>query len=84
MVFVRVFGMNVLFLNSHEAVNELLHKRGALYSDRAHLVLACDMYVTSDCGIRMEIETTLTTGPALETASRSPDTATSSSWSGSS
>ena len=48
MVFVRVFGMNVLFLNSYEAVNELLHKRGALYSDRAHLVLACDMYVTSD------------------------------------
>ena len=45
MVFVRVFGMSVLFLNSHEAVNELLHKRGALYSDRAHLVLACDMYV---------------------------------------
>ncbi|PIL24969.1 cytochrome P450 [Ganoderma sinense ZZ0214-1] len=43
MVFVRVFGMSVLFLNSHEAVNELLHKRGALYSDRAHLVLACEM-----------------------------------------
>lgn len=46
MVYVKVFGMSVLFLNSHEAVNELLHKRGALYSDRAHLVLACDMYVT--------------------------------------
>ncbi|KAM5533854.1 hypothetical protein V8D89_012517 [Ganoderma adspersum] len=43
MVFVKVFGMSVLFLNSHEAVNGLLHKRGALYSDRAHLVLACDM-----------------------------------------
>ncbi len=53
MVYVRVFGMSVLFLNSHEAVNELLHKRGALYSDRAHLVLACDMYVTSNGGIQL-------------------------------
>ena len=43
MISVRLFGTPYLFLNSAEAVMDLLHKRGALYSDRPHLTMACDL-----------------------------------------
>ncbi|KAI0820804.1 cytochrome P450 [Trametes gibbosa] len=32
-----------VFLNSAEVVNDLLHKRGAIYSDRAHMTFAEDL-----------------------------------------
>ncbi|TBU30647.1 cytochrome P450 [Dichomitus squalens] len=43
MIYLKMFGFRLLFLNSPEAVNELLHKRGAIYSDRAHFVMACEL-----------------------------------------
>ncbi|KAI0731161.1 cytochrome P450 [Earliella scabrosa] len=48
MISVRLFGTPYLFLNSAEAVMDLLHKRGALYSDRPHLTMACDLSAMGD------------------------------------
>lgn len=41
--YLHVFGLGVVFLNTPEAVFELLDKRGAIYSDRPHLVMANEL-----------------------------------------
>ncbi|KAJ3011616.1 hypothetical protein NUW54_g2117 [Trametes sanguinea] len=42
-IYLRMFGTPFIFLNSAEAVMDLLHKRGAIYSDRPHHTMACDL-----------------------------------------
>ncbi|CDO68357.1 hypothetical protein BN946_scf184815.g4 [Trametes cinnabarina] len=42
-IYLRVLNTPFVFLNSAEAVMDLLHKRGALYSDRAHLTFGGEM-----------------------------------------
>lgn len=41
--YLHVFGLGVVFLNTPEAVFELLDKRGSIYSDRPHLVMANEL-----------------------------------------
>jgi hypothetical protein len=43
--YLSVVGQGLVFLNTPEAVSELLDKRGAIYSDKPHLVMASDLYV---------------------------------------
>lgn len=44
-IHLNVMGTPFVFINSAEAVTELLHTRGAIYSDRPHLVMAGDLCV---------------------------------------
>ncbi|KAI6044587.1 cytochrome P450 [Pisolithus marmoratus] len=41
--YLNVFGLGVVFLNTPEAVSELLDKRGSIYSDRPQLVMANEL-----------------------------------------
>ncbi|KAI6129364.1 cytochrome P450 [Pisolithus croceorrhizus] len=41
--YLHVCGLGVVFLNTPEAVFELLDKRGSIYSDRPHLVMANEL-----------------------------------------
>ncbi|KAI0056348.1 cytochrome P450 [Artomyces pyxidatus] len=42
-VYLHVFGQGLVFLNSFDVANELMEKRGAIYSDRAPLVMAGEL-----------------------------------------
>ncbi|KAK0186879.1 cytochrome P450 [Armillaria mellea] len=42
-VYVHVFGQGLVFLNSPEAVNDLLDKRGSVYSDKPQLVMVGEL-----------------------------------------
>lgn len=42
-VYLHVFGIGLVFLNSPEAALDLLDKRGAIYSDKPNLVMAGDL-----------------------------------------
>lgn len=41
--YLRVLTMEVIVLNTMQAVTDLLEKRSAIYSDRPRLPMACDM-----------------------------------------
>ncbi|EIW75777.1 cytochrome P450 [Coniophora puteana RWD-64-598 SS2] len=41
--YLHVFGQGLVFLNTPEAVFDLLDKRGAIYSDKPHLVMAGEL-----------------------------------------
>ncbi|KAI6000814.1 cytochrome P450 [Pisolithus albus] len=41
--YLHIFGLGVVFLNTPEAVFDLLDKRGSIYSDRPHLVMANEL-----------------------------------------
>ena len=43
MVYVHILGHPVIILNSFKYANELMEKRGALYSDRPQMVFINDM-----------------------------------------
>jgi hypothetical protein len=43
--YLHVFGQGLVFLNTPEAVFELLDKRGAIYSDKPRLVMAGELCV---------------------------------------
>lgn len=45
MVYVQIFGQGVLFINSYTAAVDLLEKKGTLYADRPHMVMAAELYV---------------------------------------
>lgn len=47
LVYVKIFGISILFVNSYELARELFDKRGHIYSDRAHSVVLNDLYVHS-------------------------------------
>jgi hypothetical protein len=42
-VYVHVFGQGLVFLNTAEACTDLLDKRGAIYSDKPHLVMCGEL-----------------------------------------
>ncbi|TFK64540.1 cytochrome P450 [Pluteus cervinus] len=42
-VYLHVFGQGLVFLNSPEAVFDLLDKRGSIYSDKPQLIMICDL-----------------------------------------
>ncbi|KAK0200113.1 cytochrome P450 [Desarmillaria ectypa] len=42
-VYIHVFGQGLVFLNSAEAVSDLLDKRGSLYSDKPQLVMVGEL-----------------------------------------
>jgi hypothetical protein len=44
-VYLHVFGQPLIFINSPAAVAELMEKRSAIYSDRAPLVMATELFV---------------------------------------
>jgi hypothetical protein len=46
-VYLHVFGQGIVFLNSVDAVNELMDKRGAIYSDRVPMVMASELCVVT-------------------------------------
>ena len=48
-VYASLLGRSFIVLNSPEAINELLEKRSANYSDRPIQMLAGEMYVVSRC-----------------------------------
>lgn len=43
-----MLGWDIIFLNSAEAADELLERRGAIYSDRPILQMSGELYVISD------------------------------------
>ncbi|KAF9804068.1 hypothetical protein IEO21_09464 [Rhodonia placenta] len=43
MIYIRIFGTRFIFLNSPNAVNDLLHARSSIYSDRPYLQMACGL-----------------------------------------
>lgn len=45
MVYVQIFGQGVLFINSYNVAVDLLEKKGTLYADRPHMVMAAELYV---------------------------------------
>ena len=45
MVYVHILGHPVIIVNSFKCANELMEKRGALYSDRPQMVFINDMQV---------------------------------------
>lgn len=45
LVYLRIFGQGILFLNSVEATIEILEKRGAMYADRPRTVMLSELYV---------------------------------------
>ena len=45
MVYVHILGHPVIIVNSFKYANELMEKRGALYSDRPQMVFINDMQV---------------------------------------
>lgn len=45
MVYVQVLGQGVLFINSYNVAVDLLEKKGTLYADRPHMVMAAELYV---------------------------------------
>ena len=45
MVYVHILGHPVIIVNSFKYANELMEKRGALYSDRPQMVFINDMRV---------------------------------------
>lgn len=45
-VYLHVFGQPLVFLNSPAAAAELMEKRSAIYSDRAPLVMATELFVS--------------------------------------
>lgn len=56
LVYLKMFGISLLFVNSHELARELFDKRGHIYSDRAHSVALNELYVnfhvlSGDCSI---------------------------------
>ncbi len=44
-VYLHIFGQPLIFINSPAAVAELMEKRSAIYSDRAPLVMATELFV---------------------------------------
>ncbi len=46
LVYMRVFGISILVVNTFEAANDLFEKRSAVYSDRNPLPMINDLYVT--------------------------------------
>ncbi|KAH9894123.1 cytochrome P450 [Cubamyces lactineus] len=42
-VYVRIFGQGLLFLNTYDAALDLLEKKGTIYSDKPQLVMAGDL-----------------------------------------
>ncbi|KAI0746722.1 cytochrome P450 [Daedaleopsis nitida] len=42
-VYVHVFGQGLLFVNSYEAAFDLMEKKGSIYSDKPHLVMAGEL-----------------------------------------
>jgi hypothetical protein len=44
-VYLHIFGQGLVFLNSPAAVFELMERRSAIYSDRAPLVMATELFV---------------------------------------
>jgi hypothetical protein len=42
-VYLHVLGQGLVFLNSPEAADDLLDKRGAIYSDKPKLVMAGEL-----------------------------------------
>ena len=45
-VYVRIFGQGLLFLNTYDAALDLLEKKGTIYSDKPQLVMAGDLFVS--------------------------------------
>lgn len=45
--YLRVFSQSLVFLNTPKAVFDLLDRRGSIYSDRLHLVMAKELYALS-------------------------------------
>ncbi|KDQ57981.1 hypothetical protein JAAARDRAFT_253315 [Jaapia argillacea MUCL 33604] len=43
LVYLHVFGLGIIFLNDSETAIDLMEKRGAIYSDRPHLVMLSDL-----------------------------------------
>lgn len=43
LVFLHGLGRNILILNSHEVITDLLEKQGANYSARPHLIMANEL-----------------------------------------
>ncbi|EIW55755.1 cytochrome P450 [Trametes versicolor FP-101664 SS1] len=43
MVYVQIFGQGVLFINSYTAAVDLFEKKGTLYADRPHMVMAAEL-----------------------------------------
>ena len=46
-MYVSVLGKPVIFLNSVEAANDLLHKKSSIYSDRPRMVMLNEMFAIS-------------------------------------
>lgn len=42
-MYVHVFGQGLLFVNSYEAAFDLMEKKGSIYSDKPHLVMAGEL-----------------------------------------
>ncbi|KDQ56873.1 hypothetical protein JAAARDRAFT_194818 [Jaapia argillacea MUCL 33604] len=42
-VYLHVFGLGIIFLNDSETAFDLMEKRGAIYSDRPHLVMLSEL-----------------------------------------
>ncbi|KAF9525386.1 cytochrome P450 [Crepidotus variabilis] len=42
-VYLHIFGINILFVNTAEAANDLLEQRGAIYSGRPRLIMAGEL-----------------------------------------
>lgn len=43
MVYVQILGQGVLFINSYNVAVDLLEKKGTLYADRPHMVMAAEL-----------------------------------------
>lgn len=44
--YLHVFGQGLVFLNTPEAAFDLLDKRGVIYSDKPHLIMVGELYVS--------------------------------------
>jgi hypothetical protein len=44
-VYLHLFGQGLIFLNSPDAVIDLMERRSVIYSDRAPLVMATELFV---------------------------------------
>jgi chorismate-pyruvate lyase len=44
-VYLHLFGQGLIFLNSPNAVMDLMERRSVIYSDRAPLVMATELFV---------------------------------------
>lgn len=77
-VYAHVLGQGLVFLNTSQACADLLDKRGAIYSDKPHLVMCGELYgpFNRSLSLRSFIYHPLHTGAGVRTWLRLRDTAT--------